>query len=184
MERVSSTIQEAHKEGFPVVVWAYARGPEVDEVKESLYWTSKAVGLAFSLGADIIKTKYPKPVSGSAQDQYCVFLEKKKAVRFRELEPENGTGTDDLHVKRVSLLTKSAPGSFVVVSGGPKLEGDAKEQLIRQTEIVMDGGAEGRIIGRNFWGVPVHEALEYADAVQNVMRKSEYIRVFSRGAFK
>ena len=43
----------------------------------------------------------------------------------------------------------------------------------------MEAGGEGRIIGRNLWGVPTEAGLEYADAVKKVMQNENYRRQFS-----
>ena len=60
MKRISSIIEEAHMFGLPAVVWAYARGPGVSEMgADSLFWVHYSCVVAESLGADIIKTKFP-----------------------------------------------------------------------------------------------------------------------------
>jgi len=48
--------------------------------------------------------------------------------------------------------------------------------LENSTEIIMEAGGEGRIIGRNLWGVPTETGLEYADAIEEVMRNEKYRR--------
>jgi len=40
----------------------------------------------------------------------------------------------------------------------------------------MEAGGEGRIIGRNFWGVPIEEGLDLANAVAAVMQQDKYRR--------
>jgi DhnA family fructose-bisphosphate aldolase class Ia len=40
----------------------------------------------------------------------------------------------------------------------------------------MEAGGEGRIIGRNLWGVPTETGLEYVDAVKEVMQNEKYRR--------
>ncbi|CAD7774921.1 Fructose-bisphosphate aldolase class 1 [Candidatus Methanoperedenaceae archaeon GB50] len=189
MERVAAIVREAHANGLPAVVWAYARGKGVDNIKETLYWTSTACSLAASLGADIIKTKYPAPVTDKNRDEYFSYIQsqekKVKGIeKYLELEPEKGEElSHEELVERITYLTDAAPESFIVVSGGPKIEGDAKEELVEQTKIVMEGGAEGRIIGRNFWGVSLEEALDLTAAVKEVMRDKRFRRPFSRGIF-
>lgn len=189
MERVGATVREAHKRGFPAVVWAYARGPEVDDIKETLYWTSNACAIASSIGADVIKTKYPALVTDKNRKRYGEYiksLEKnaKEAWKYLEFEPKEGQELNhEQLVERMTYLLDAAPGSLVVVSGGPKISGDAKKELVEQTRIVMDSGAEGRIIGRNFWGVSVREAFCLTSAVEIVMKGPQYHRGFSRGTF-
>lgn len=189
MERVSAVIRQAHKRGFPAVVWAYARGPGIETINETLYWTSNACIIAASIGADVIKTKYPSPVTQknrTAYEEYIKSQESKvkgigKYLTFESAE--DGKLTYEQLVERVTYLVDSAPESLIVVSGGPKISGNAKEELVQQTRIVMDGGAEGRIIGRNLWGVPLKEALELTEAVGQIMKNPEYWRGFSRDPF-
>ncbi|RZB28880.1 MAG: hypothetical protein SRB1_03116, partial [Desulfobacteraceae bacterium Eth-SRB1] len=104
--------------------------------------------------------------------------------KYLEFEPEKGEQlSHEQLVERVTYLTDAAPESFMVVSGGPKIKGNAKEELVEQTKVVMEGGAEGRIIGRNFWGVPMEEALDLTSAVKEAMKDTKYRRAFSRGTF-
>ncbi|NMG83782.1 MAG: hypothetical protein GIS02_06230 [Methanosarcinales archaeon] len=189
MERVAAVVRKAHANGFPAVVWAYARGEGVDNIKDTLYWTSTACSLAASMGADIIKTKYPAPVTDKNRDEYFAYIQsqekKVKGIeKYLEFEPEKGEKlSHEQLVERVTYLTDAAPESFMVVSGGPKIKGNAKEELVEQTKVVMEGGAEGRIIGRNFWGVPMEEALDLTSAVKEAMKDKRYQRAFSRGTF-
>ena len=55
---------------------------------------------------------------------------------------------------------------------------DAAKAVNDSTKIIMDAGGEGRIIGRNFWGIPIKEGLELLKAVTEVMQKTEYRRKF------
>ena len=79
---------------------------------------------------------------------------------------------------RMKLVVDAVPRSFVIVSGGPKIRGDPGKKLASTTRIVMNAGAEGRIIGRNFWGVPINEGSEYANVVAKIMREPQYHRPF------
>jgi len=185
MERISSLVGEAHMYGLPAVVWAYARGLGVDEMgADSLYWVHYACVVAESLGADIIKTKFPSPVKEDKNEAYLNFLKKtakktSEAQIYIELEPEKGGElTEKQHTKRMKMVVDAVPRSFVVVSGGPKIKEDPGKALVTTTRIVMNAGAEGRIIGRNFWGVPVEEGLEYARIVAKIMKEPQYYRPF------
>jgi len=189
MERTSSVIEGAHVYGLPAVVWAYARGPGVDEMgADSLYWVHYACVVAESLGADIIKTKFPAPVKEEKRDAYISFLKKtakktSEAQKYIELEPEKeGKLAEGQHTKRMKMVVDAVPRSFVVVSGGPQIKEDPGKALATTTRIVMNSGAEGRIIGRNFWGVPVEEGLEYARIVAKIMKEPQYHRSFHRSS--
>jgi len=185
MIRIGRIIRDAHMYGMPAVVWAYARGPGVNEVgADSLYWVRYACVVAESLGADIIKTKFPAPVKEEKRDAYFSYLKKlakktPEAEKYIELEAEKGEElTEEQHTHRMKLVVDAVPRSFVVVSGGPKIRGDPRKELANTTRIVMNAGAEGRIIGRNFWGAPIKDGLEYADIVADIMREPQYQRPF------
>ena len=185
MLRIGKIIEEAHLYGMSAVVWAYARGPDVNEVgADSLYWVHYACVVAESLGADVIKTKFPSPVKEEKREAYLSYLEKMskktpEAEKYIELEPRKGEGlTEEQHTYRMKLVVDAVPRTFVVVSGGPKIRGDPKKELAYITRIVMNAGAEGRIIGRNFWGVPIKKGLEYANAVAKIMKEPHYHRPF------
>jgi len=78
--------------------------------------------------------------------------------------------------KRMNLVVSPAKRTFVVVSGGPRLGSNPEDQLRETTRIVMDAGAEGRIIGRNFWGIPIKEAKIFTNLVAEVMKDQRYDR--------
>ena len=83
---------------------------------------------------------------------------------------------------RMKLVVDSVPRTFVVVSGGPKTREDPKEKLIVTTRMVMNAGAEGRIIGRNLWGIPIEKAPDYANAVSKIMTEPKYRRPYTMPA--
>jgi class I fructose-bisphosphate aldolase len=188
MERIGKLIEKSHRYGLPVVLWSYPRGPHVNKTQaDSLYWCHYAVAAAESLGADIVKTKFPAPVKPDYKTAYEEMLKKHKikdAPKYLELEPKEGERLSyDQQVYRMKLVVDAAPKTYVIVSGGPKIKGDARKTLIESTKIVMDAGAEGRIIGRNFWGVPIEQGLELSNAVANVMMEPQYHRKLSRQGF-
>ena len=76
----------------------------------------------------------------------------------------------------MNLVTSPAKRTLVVVSGGPKLGKDPENELWGTTRIVMDAGAEGKIIGRNFWERPSKEALTFTRIVTGVMKETKYDR--------
>ncbi|UCH32210.1 MAG: hypothetical protein JSV05_02130 [Candidatus Bathyarchaeota archaeon] len=184
MKRIGCIIEEAHMSGLPAVVWAYARGPGVSDMgADSLYWVHYSCVVAESLGADIIKTKFPEPVKGQKREIYFNYLRKMakkiaEAEKYIELEPEEEL-TEEQHIKRVKLILDAVPRSFVVVSGGPKVRKDPEKAIATTTKIVMKAGAEGRIIGRNFWGVPINDGLKYVKIVTNIMNSPQFHRPFN-----
>lgn len=206
LERAAEIIREAHKVGLVAVVWAYSRGPGLDEKiqlkdkngefqgmtqADSLYWTHYAVSIASGLlGADLIKTKYPskiKPDNRRAYDAYIESLAKKNSsmIAYKYLEPKDAETalTMEQESFRASLVVQAAPYSIVIFSGGPKLPGNPTETLKKQTGILMKAGAEGAIYGRNIWGLPVEEGLETARALNDVIGMPEFHRKLTEPRF-
>ena len=206
LERAAEIIRKAHKVGLVAVVWAYSRGPGLDEKiqlkdkngefqgmtqADSLYWTHYAVSIASGLlGADLIKTKYPSKVKSDnrrAYDAYIESLAKKNSsmIAYKYLEPKDAEAalTMEQESFRASIVVQAAPNSIVIFSGGPKLPGNPTETLKKQTEILMKAGAEGAIYGRNIWGLPVEEGLETAHALNDVISMPEFHRTLTEPRF-
>ena len=208
VERIQEIVDASHDLRLPVVIWAYARGPLPNSVGvDNLYWCHNAVSFAQTMGADIIKTKYPAPAKDIKLYEQMLFGEKgaegfkkgeKGKAGFVEgkmkegawaywaleqpADPEKGFSYEE-HVRRMAVLMKAADRAIVVVSGGPKLGGDAKKELIDTTTAVMDAGAEGRIVGRNFWGRPIEETLELNKALADAMADPKYTRALKADRF-
>ena len=193
VERIGRMVERAHEYGVPVVLWSYPRGPVVDKTQgDSLYWVHHAVKSAEDFGVDIVKTKPPVPVKKDKLEAYKVWIadvEKKTkgASMYLEYEPVNSTGstgvldpdvelTEDQHIDRYSLVIGAAPRTFVIFSGGPKIQGDAKKVLEYQTRVIMEAGGEGAIYGRNLWGVPTEKGLELMEAVHSILAEPQYRR--------
>jgi len=208
VERISKVVSEAHKYHLPVVIWAYARGPMPNRVgADSLYWCHMGVSAAQSAGADIVKTKFPAPADDKAAYEHMLFGEKgaegykngdTSCEGFVETKMEEGAWaywvleqaenpdqgfSHEEHVKRMNVVMQAADTTFVVVSGGAKAGATAEEKLRETTRIVMDAGAEGRIIGRNFWGVPVEEGLRLNEVVTETMDQEQYERDLTEPRF-
>ena len=202
VERIGKIREEAHNAGLPLVLWSYPRGPLPGATQaDSLLWCHYAVSAAESLGADIVKTKFPSVVDPKHRDAYDDFIigeyGKKiaEAARYLDFEPSrekleayqaglaegekpnyDSLLSKEQHIERARIVTGAGTRTFVIYSGGPRITGDAKAGLRETTEIIMEAGGEGRIIGRNFWGVPIPEGLGLANAVAEIMRNEKYIR--------
>lgn len=207
VERIGKIRQAAHEAGLPLVLWVYPRGPVPNEIQiNSLLWAHYAVSAGESIGADIVKTKFPDVVSPDKRDAYEDYINGEyggkisEASRYLDYEPHkeelleykaslkkgekpdyNSLLSEQQHVERVRIVTNSGTRTFVIYSGGPRISGDAKTSLRQTTEIIMKAGGEGRIIGRNLWGVPIEEGLELAETVSSVMNQEEFSR--PRGGF-
>ncbi len=202
IERIGKIREEAHQAGLPLVLWSYPRGPVPSATKaDSLLWCHYAVSAAESLGADIVKTKFPSVVDPKHRDAYDDYIKGEysgkiaEAIQYLDYEPSREeleayeTGltegekpnydsllSKEQHIERAKIVTGAGTRTFVIYSGGPRITGDAKATLQQTTEVIMEAGGEGRIIGRNFWGVPIEEGLELAQAVAQIMQNEKYAR--------
>jgi len=203
VERIGKVREEAHRNGIPLVLWSYPRGSVPDSTKkDSLLWCHYAVSAAESLGADIVKTKFPSVVEPKKRENYEKFIEEEysskipEATKYIELEPDkkelmnyekemeekekkpnyDSLLTKERHIERAKIVVGAGTRTFVIFSGGPRITGNAKAALQESTEIIMEAGGEGRIIGRNLWGVPIETGLEYANTVKQVMQDDRYGR--------
>jgi len=190
VERIAKMVERAHDYGMPVVLWSYPRGPMVNKTQgDSLYWVHHAVKSAEDLGVDICKTKPPVAVSEKNFAAYKEWIESvakktKVAIKYLDYEPKNEKGeldptvqlTTEQHIERYKMVIGAAPRTFVIFSGGPKIEGNAQEVLEYQTRIIMEAGGEGAIYGRNLWGRPTEEGLKLMEAVHNIISEPQYQR--------
>jgi class I fructose-bisphosphate aldolase len=194
VERVAELTDFSHKYGKPVFMWAYARGPLPEKMgADSLYWCAQGISAAESIGVDVVKQKYPAPAKdkevytknlSQVDGKKGYFSAKMPEVSgLLELEPNDPADIPyELHVKRLNFLTYVAPNTLKIMSGGPKFK-DPKKDLIETTRAVMDSGNEGRIVGRNFWGRPVNEALELNSVIVDLMRDKKYQRELTEPRF-
>lgn len=194
VERVAEITDISHQYGKPVFMWAYARGPLPGKMGvDSLYWCAQGISAAESIGVDVVKQKYPEPVKDrAAYSKYLSEIDGEKGYFYAkmpevagllELEPdEPGHISYELHVKRLNFLAHLAPNTFKIMSGGPKFK-DLQKGLVETTRAVMDSGNEGRIVGRNFWGRPVEEALELNRVMVDLMRDEKYKRELTEPRF-
>jgi len=183
-ERCSELVDAAHQQDLPVFAWMYCRGPLPKAMGEdSLYWCTLGVSAGESIGVDIVKQKFPKPVSKDKLQAYREnlsndgYLHSKmpEANQFLELEPKNPKKMpQQLAVKRASVMAQIAPNTLKIISGGAKADNEA--ELLKTLRTVMDSGNEGQIIGRNLWGRPTPQALDLANNMVSLMQRPKYHR--------
>ncbi len=191
MANVSMIIDTAHQYGKPVVLWAYAHGPWPEAMgADSLFWCAQGISAAESLGADIVKQKFPVPVKREKIKAYKESLlgvredEKLKTSFLKskmpniddllKLEPEDPDNVSyELSVRRLSFLSGVGPNILKGISGGAK---GTEEDLLNTTRMIMDSGLEGQMIGRNFWSRPINEALDLNKKISLIMSEKSYHR--------
>ena len=156
--------KECVENDLPLVIWSYPRGKAVQEKgdKDSLYSVDYAARVAMEMGADIVKLNIPKKLSGEKLENYKTFLEKKEETK-PYLELENSSDEE-----RMRLVVESAGKTFVIVSGGGKVE---DRNLIQRSEFCVKAGVTGFVYGRNMWQRPYKEALEMTKHIRQMLLK-------------
>ena len=82
--------EKAHNIGLPVIMWSYPRGKDVHD-DESIETVAYAARVAFEMGADIVKLKYPDDDNRldwvvKAADKTKVFLAGGKKLEDQNIE--------------------------------------------------------------------------------------------------
>lgn len=193
-ERCAKITDIAHQSGKPVFMWAYARGPLPEKMGEdSLYWCAQGISAGESLGVDVVKQKFPMPAKNIEEYKKNLSeIEGKKGYlqskmpevnELLKLEPENPKDVPhELHVRRLNFMSEVAPNTLKIISGGPESK-DPEKELTETTKAVMDAGCEGRIVGRNLWGIPIEKALELNKKLVEFMRQPVYERKLTEPRF-
>lgn len=199
VERCAQIVEAAHQMGKPVFAWMYARGPLPGRMgADSLYWCAQAVSAGESLGVDVVKQKvcafaknrdaYTKELQKRGDGAKGFFYGKMPEVdELIKLEPTADELNEmskekayQLQVRRLSYQNRVAPRTLQINSGGLK---GAAEGVIETTNVVMDAGMEGAIVGRNNWGRPIDEALELNAQMIELMQNSAYHRNLTEPRF-
>jgi len=192
MERIAKLIEETHNANLPVVLWGYTRGPEYDKIQsDSLLCCHYSVSLAESLGADVVKVKFPALVKKENIEAYKAFLKElggsmpEAPEAYLALELKGGESTEEiekLHIQRSALVASGAPKTLIGYSGGAKAK-DPLAELLNTSRYSMGGGIEGRIAGRNAWGCEINIALEHNRKLVEFMKQPVYERKLTEPRF-
>lgn len=152
LEELSALSQEARKYGLLVVVWSYARGPDLNKNDETaMDVISYAAHMACLTGAHIIKVKLP---SSHLRDQ-------SEAGSYRNIENL---------VDRVSMIKRSCfAGKRLVIFSGGGTKND--NELLTEIKAIKDGGGNGSIIGRNSFQRNKKDALIILEDILNIYIK-------------
>jgi len=152
-EEIARMSAEAKKAGLVVVIWAYARGPNLSKVGEtSVDVIAYAAQIAAQLGAHIVKVKPP------TKD---VELAEAKKV-YDEMKIPVATLTEQIkHVVQSCFDGKR----IIIFSGGPAKGTDA---VLAEVKEIAKGGGFGSIMGRNAFQRPKAEAIKLINDVQDI----------------
>ncbi|HEY3418298.1 MAG TPA: fructose-bisphosphate aldolase, partial [Armatimonadota bacterium] len=143
----------AERLGMPVFVWAYPRGSAIEGKggRDSVYAVEYAARVASELGADVIKLNFPKTTGVDRG---------KLPTPYNEMEftPEEA----------ISRVVRAAGRSFVILSGGSRVD---DEDVLNKVRQAMEAGARGMIFGRNMWQRPWDNAISLTQRLHELIQQ-------------
>ncbi|NDJ33796.1 MAG: class I fructose-bisphosphate aldolase [Chloroflexi bacterium] len=152
-EQLRAIAEEAKENGLAVVVWAYARGRDLEKEDELAIDTiAYSAQIAAQLGAHIVKVKLPTDHG---------FSEKN-----RQIIEEQNIPIDTLADRVRYVVQATFNGRRIVIHSGGGKKGD--EAVFDEARAIRDGGAFGSIIGRNTFQRPWDESLAFLDTIMNI----------------
>jgi class I fructose-bisphosphate aldolase len=163
IEEVAAAFEEAHRLGLFTVLWCYPRNPEYKhdgkDYSQAVDVTAQACHIGVTMGADIIKQKFPKylfafkdlKLGKSDPDMYQALLTSNPIdmVRFQLAHCYNG---------RIALVN----------SGGESSGEDDLKVAIKAAVINKRAGGSGLMIGRKLFKKEWKDGLKILRAVQDV----------------
>ena len=150
-EEIRAISAEAKAKGLVVIIWSYARGPQISTAGETgIDVISYAAHMAAQLGAHMIKVKPPTAHLDSDAT--------KKAYVGRPIE----TLTD-----RIKDVVESCfAGRRIVIFSGGATKGS--DEVVAECKEIAAGGGFGSIMGRNAFQRPRAEAVKLLTDVMDV----------------
>lgn len=152
-QQIRDLIREARNVGLPTVLWAYARGENLDSKAETAVdIIAYAAHVACQLGAHVVKVKPPTSAIGleAARSSY-------KNIPVETLEDRIK------HVVNSSFAGKR----MVIFSGGPS---KGTEDVLEEIRGLAKGGAFGSIMGRNAFQRPRADAVKLLQDAMEIFR--------------
>ena len=150
-EEIRQIAAEAKQKGLAVVIWSYARGPQISAAGENgIDVVSYAAHIAAQLGAHFIKVKPP-----------TAHLEQESAKKSYADRP---IGT---LAERVSDVVESCfAGHRIVIFSGGAAKGEA--EVLDECRQIASGGGFGSIMGRNAFQRPRADAVKLLTGVMDI----------------
>ncbi len=150
-EEIRAISAEAKAKGLVVIIWSYARGPQISTAGETgIDVISYAAHMAAQLGAHMIKVKPPTAHLDSDATR--------KAYVGRPIE----TLTD-----RIKDVVESCfAGRRIVIFSGGATKGS--DEVVAECKEIAAGGGFGSIMGRNAFQRPRAEAVKLLTDVMDV----------------
>lgn len=171
---VSQVFQAAHEAGLACILWCYLRNPAFETEKTDYHTAADLTGqanhLGATLGADIVKQKFPTAAKG-----------------FKDLK--FGKYSDEMYTKLLSdhpidLVRYQVINSYMgrvgmINSGGASGESDLKDAVYTAVVNKRAGGM-GLISGRKIFKKPLKQGVKILQAIQDVYLNSDIKVVWSR----
>lgn len=141
LEQAARSIYQAHQYGLLAMLWMYPRGKAVSDERDGRLLAG-AVGVANSLGADIVKIHPPRDGNG------------KTALEW------------------LSIIKEAAGNTRVVCSGGPAIDTETLLSTIKTYIATgVDGFAIGRNIHQKSFAEAVQLTKDIHEAIQPITKK-------------
>ncbi len=151
-EEIQEAARKAKEAGLLVVIWSYARGPQISKEGETaIDVIAYAAQIAAQLGAHFIKVKPP-----------TAHIEQGAAKKVYESQ---GIQVAKLSDRAKHVIESCFNGKRVVIFSGGEAKG--KEDVLEEVKQLAQGGAFGSIMGRNAFQRPKKEAIELLNAVMD-----------------
>ena len=154
-EDVARLGREARRAGLALVIWAYPRGGSISKKGETaLDIVAYAAHIACQLGAHIVKVKPPMD-----------FFETKTELYKKSVEGD----FTNLSQRAAHIVQSAFAGRRIVIfSGGPA---KGEQEILKEIELLAQGGAFGSIVGRNVFQRPKDSALALLRKIAGIYLK-------------
>ncbi|PIS04934.1 MAG: fructose-bisphosphate aldolase [Candidatus Buchananbacteria bacterium CG10_big_fil_rev_8_21_14_0_10_42_9] len=168
IQEIAQAFELAHQKGMFTVAWCYLRNSEFKkggkDYHTSADMTGQANHLAASIGADIVKQKFPE-VNGGFE---ALKFGKTHAKMYTDLSSDN-----PIDLVRYQVLNGYAGRVGLINSGGESKGAGDLEEVVRTAVINKRAGGTGMITGRKAFKKSMDEGIELLHAVQDVYLSNE-----------
>ncbi len=163
---VSQAFEEAHRLGMFTILWCYLRNNafKVDGVDyhDSADLTGQANHIGVTIGADIIKQKFPLRNGG-----YRAINKKDKFGKYDEKMYTELASDHPIELCRYQVVNCYSGRIGLINSGGESGDNDLAD-AVKTAVINKRAGGSGIILGRKAFQKPLSEGVEIIQAVQSV----------------
>lgn len=163
IEQVSRIFERAHQLGLGTILWCYPRNDQYMEngqsYEEAVDITAQAIHLGVTMGADIVKQKFPSHLRGFQALDFSKY----------DLSMYDRLLTDHpIDLVRYQVLHAYAGKIGLINSGGESQGENNLRAAVRQAVINKRAGGHGLIMGRKVFKSSRAEGLQLLKAVQDV----------------